>query len=308
VRTPHTIASSIALASLIVWGSRPAGAAAAPAAAPAQSAKPAPASAALDVRLPLKSGSTRFLVLGDTGTGDRPEFEVGQRADTYRQKVGFDFSLLLGDNIYGPERPQEYVKRFEMPFKSLIDAGVKFYATLGNHDDPNQRFYKPFNMNGERYYTYSRGNIRFFVLDSNYLDRKQLDWFEKELKSSGSDWKMAYFHHPLYSSGAAHGSEVDLRTLLEPLFVKYGMNVVFAGHEHFYERIKPQKGVYYFTAGGAAKLREGNITRTDLTQVGFDTDRSFMIVEVSGDDFYFQTISRTGKTVDSGTIHRPAKQ
>ena len=51
-----------------------------------------------------------------------------------------------------------------------------------------------------------------------------------------------------------------LRTQLEPLFLKYGVNVVFAGHEHFYERIKPQKGIAYFITGGSAKLREGNIT------------------------------------------------
>jgi 3',5'-cyclic AMP phosphodiesterase CpdA len=120
-------------------------------------------------------------------------------------------------------------------YKPLLDGGVKFYAALGNHDDPNQRFYKPFNMNGERFYTFTKGNIEFFVLDSNYMDRKQLDWFERAIKDSKSDWKMAYFHHPLYSSGMTHGSEVDLRVLLEPLFVKYGMDVVFAGHEHFYE-------------------------------------------------------------------------
>jgi Calcineurin-like phosphoesterase len=278
-----------------------------PATQPATQAAPAAQTADPDVRLPLKNGSTRFAVLGDTGTGEKPQYEVGQKVEEYRQKTGFAFSLMLGDNIYGSERPQDFGKKFELPYKALLDAGVKFYATLGNHDDPNQRFYKPFNMNGERYYTYTQGNIRFFVLDSNYLDRKQLDWFEGELKSSGSDWKMAYFHHPLYSSGAAHGSETDLRALLEPLFVKYGVNVVFAGHEHFYERVKPQQGIYYFTCGGAAQLREGNIKRTNLTEVGFDTDRSFMIVEVAGDDFYFQTISRTGKTVDTGSIHRSSK-
>ena len=168
---------------------------------------------------------------------------------------------MVGDNIYGSERPQDFQKKFEMPYKPLLDAGVKFYAALGNHDDPNQRFYKPFNMNGERFYTFTKGNIEFFVLDSNYMDRKQLDWFEREIKDAKADWKMAYFHHPLYSSGEAHGSEVDLRAVLEPLFVKYGMDVVFAGHEHFYERVKPQKGIYYFTCGGSAKLRKGDIRK-----------------------------------------------
>ena len=79
-----------------------------------------------------------------------------------------------------------------------------------------------------------------------------------------------FFHHPLYSSGASHGSDTALRDQLEPLFIKYGVDAVFAGHEHFYERIKPQKGIYYFVSGGAAKLRKGDIQRTNLTEKGFD--------------------------------------
>ena len=262
---------------------------------------------AQELRLPLRNGSTRFAVLGDTGTGDSEQNQVAAKVEEYRQKTHFEFAILLGDNIYGSERPQDFVRKFERPYSALLQAGVKFYAALGNHDDPNQRFYKPFNMEGERYYTYQKGPIRFFVLDSNYLDRRQLEWLEAELKKSGSDWKIAYFHHPLYSSGETHGSETDLRALLEPLFLKFGMNVVFAGHEHFYERIKPQKGIFHFTAGGAAKLRRGDISKTDMTEVGFDADRSFMVVEVAGDEMHFQTIARTGKIVDSGVLQRQPK-
>jgi len=178
---------------------------------------------------------------------------------------------------------------------------------LGNHDTPNERFYKLFNMNGQQYYTYKKSNVRFFALDSNYMTPQQLSWLEKELQNSGSDWKICYFHHPLYSSGAAHGSSTELRLLLEPLFVKYGVQVVFAGHEHLYERVKPQKGIYYFTEGGSGQLRKGNLRKTDLTAAGYDQDRSFMLVEIAGDELYFQTISRTGLTVDSGVIRRVAK-
>jgi predicted phosphodiesterase len=260
---------------------------------------------AQNVTLPLATGSTRFAVLGDTGTGDKPQYEIGRKLEEYRQRANFTFTIMVGDNIYGSERPQDFQKKFEMPYKPLLDAGVTFYAALGNHDDPNQRFYKPFNMNGERFYTFTKGNIEFFVLDSNYMDRKQLDWFERAIKDSKSDWKMAYFHHPLYSSGAAHGSEADLRALLEPLFVKYGMDVVFAGHEHFYERVKPQKGIYYFTCGGSAKLRKGDIRKgSALTEKGDDVENTFMVVEVKGDVFNFQAVSRGGVTIDSGALQR----
>ncbi len=251
---------------------------------------------------PTNADSTRFAVIGDTGTGDKYQDDVARVLIESHQTFPYTFVIMMGDNLYGSERPQDYVKKFEMPYKPLLDAEVDFYASLGNHDDPNQRLYKPFNMNGERYYTFTKGSIRFFVLDSNYMDRAQLTWLEGELQKSTDKWKMAYFHHPLYSSGGRHGSEVDLRQQLEPLFLKYGVDVVFAGHEHFYERITPQKGIRHFTCGGGAKLREGDVLRGPLTAAAFDTDRSFMLVEVSGETFRFRTVSRLGKTVDEGTF------
>ena len=210
---------------------------------------------------------------------------------------------MLGDNIYGSERPDDFVKKFERPYKALLDQKILFYASLGNHDDPNQRFYKPFNMDGKRFYTFEKEDVRFFALDSNYMDQAQLEWIEKELSGSKNTWKIAFFHHPLYSSGARHGSEVDLRELLEPLFLKYGVSVVFSGHEHFYERLKPQNGITYITNGGAAKLREGNIrVGSEMTAKGFDTDRSYMLVEIADKTMHFQALSRTGELVDSGSV------
>ncbi len=95
---------------------------------------------------------------------------------------------------------------------------------------------------------------------------------------------------------------MDLRTQVEPLFIKYGVDVVFAGHEHFYERIKPQKGIYYFIEGGSAKLRKGDIRAGALTAAGFDTDFTFMLAELGKDAMQFQVLSRSGKPIDSGTL------
>jgi predicted phosphodiesterase len=254
--------------------------------------------------LPLRANSVRFAAIGDVGTGDKSEYETAAQVVSYHKLFPFTFVLLLGDNIYGASRPQDFKNKFEKPYKPLLDDKVEFHAALGNHDDPNQKFYKPFNLGGERYRTFKKGNVRFFVLDSNYMDPEQVAWLEKELAASGSDWKIAYFHHPLYTT-ARRGPEIELREILEPIFVKYGVDVVFNGHEHIYERIKPQKGIQYFVAGGAAKLRPGD-TRPggEITEVGFASDRSFMLVEVAGNEMFFQTISRTGATVDKGTIRR----
>jgi predicted MPP superfamily phosphohydrolase len=260
--------------------------------------------AAQTLTLPVKDGSVRFLAFGDMGTGEPPQYELAQRMMDLRQKFPFTFVLMLGDNIYGGKSAQDLRKKFEIPYKPLLDAGVQFYASLGNHDDTNERFYKLFGMNGQRYYSFKKGNVRFFALDSNYMDPEQVAWLEKGLSSADADWKICYFHHPLYSSGKFHGSSVELRQVLEPIFLKYGVQVVLAGHDHVYERTKPQKGITYFVEGAAGELRKGDLRKTDLTAVGFDTDRSFLAIEISGDNFYFQTVSRSGATVDSGTIHR----
>jgi 3',5'-cyclic AMP phosphodiesterase CpdA len=222
--------------------------------------------------------------------------------DTFNFKV----VLMLGDNIYGSDTPQDFVKKFELPYKSLLEPGVKFYASLGNHDSPKQTEYKPFNMNGKRYYTFRpKRGIRFFALDSTFMDKEQLEWLEKELADSESDWKIAFFHHPLYSSGARHGSDLKLRAALEPLFVKYGVNMVLSGHDHVYERMKPQKGINYFVIGNSAKLRAGNIRlASSLTAKAFDRDLSFGVMEIDADALYFQVVSRKGETIDSGSILR----
>jgi predicted phosphodiesterase len=257
--------------------------------------------AAQDMKLPVLPNSVRFLVIGDAGTGDSRQNEVAAQIVRYRAEFPFTFAIMLGDNIYGKERPQDFAKKFERPYKKLLDAGVKFHAALGNHDDQNQRYYKPFHLDGQRYRTFKEGHVRFFILDSNYLDPEQLKWLEKELKASDSEWKIAYFHHPLYTT-ARRGPEVELRAILEPLFVKHGVDVVFAGHEHVYERFKPQKGIHHFLAGGAAKLRKGDTRRGPLTAAAFDTDRSFMIVEIADSKMYFQAITRTGVVIDEGII------
>jgi predicted phosphodiesterase len=257
-----------------------------------------------DFKFPLKNNSVRFAAIGDMGTGEPPQYEVAQQMVKARQVFPFDFVIMLGDNIYAGSKPADFEKKFEVPYKPLVDAGVKFYASLGNHDNTNERFYKPFNMNGESYYTFKKGNVRFFVLNSNYMDPKQLAWLESQLQNSGSDWKICYFHHPLYSSGRFHGPAADLRQSLEPLFIRYGVDMVFAGHEHVYERVHPQHGIYYFTEGASGELRPGNLAQSAITDKGFDTDRSFMLIEIVGDEFNFQTISRTGATVDSGVIQR----
>jgi hypothetical protein len=262
---------------------------------------------AQEFALPSIPDSVKFAAIGDAGTGDPPQYDIANQMTRLHATFPFDRVIMLGDNIYGGQTASDLTKKFSQPYKALLDMGVKFYASLGNHDDPVNVRYPLWNMGGQRYYDYATKNVRFFALDSNQIDKKELDWLENELKTSKEEWKICYFHHPLYSDGRTHGPSVDVRVVFEPLFITYGVNVVFSGHDHIYERITPQKGIYYFVEGAGGELRKGDTRRSATTAAAFDQDQSFLLVEVGGNRLSFQAISRTGITVDSGTIQRQAR-
>jgi 3',5'-cyclic AMP phosphodiesterase CpdA len=255
----------------------------------------------------LPAAELTFAVVGDNGTGQSPQYEVARQMLLAHAEMPFTFVVMLGDNMYGAQQPRDFVNKFESPYRPLLRMGIPFYAALGNHDEPSNRNYPGFNMGGQRYYSIARGPARFFIFDTNLMDARQLEWIEETLKRSTDRWKIAIFHHPIYSDGDRHGSNIALRVALEPILVRYGVDVVFSGHEHIYERTKPQKGITYFVAGSSGQLRRGGLTPSAITAAGFDQDQAFMVVSIAGDDLSFRTISRTGATVDAGVITRRAE-
>jgi DNA repair exonuclease SbcCD nuclease subunit len=249
----------------------------------------------------------RFAVIGDWGTGSRRQRETGQMLWKQHERFPYSFVITTGDNLYGSQDPPAFERKFVVPYKAIIDAQIPFYAALGNHDELQQLNYPLFNMNGHRYYTFRKGPVQFFALDSTLMTHGQLRWLEDELSNSKAQWKIAYFHHPIYSSGRRHGPTLVLQSALQPIFSTHGVRVIFVGHEHFYERLVPRFGIQQFTTGSAGQLRFGNIRTGSLeTARGFDTDNSFMLVSIEGDLLTFEAVSRTGAIVDSGTVVRSA--
>lgn len=259
------------------------------------------------VALPNRPGSLKFAVLGDFGTGHSASRDVAAEMLAMHAQFNFDMVLTTGDNIVGDQDDaHNLADKFEIPFRPLLETGVRFYATLGNHDRPTNISYPPLNMGGQRYYTFAKRNVRFFIVDSNWLDRVQIAWLEQALRRSTDDWKICVFHHPLYSDGVRHGPSLELRVILEPILVGHGVDVVFSGHDHVYERLHPQKGITYFVTGAGGQSERG-IAPTAATAASFDEDRSFMLVEVSGAELFFQAVTRGGATVDAGAIRQRQK-
>jgi 3',5'-cyclic AMP phosphodiesterase CpdA len=133
---------------------------------------------------------------------------------------------------------------------------------------------------------------------------EQLAWLEEDLRGTRADWKICFMHHPLYSTATTHGPSLDLRQVLEPIFIRYQVDLVFAGHEHSYERFVPQHGITYIVAGASAKLRPGSVRGGKQTAARYDRDHSFVLVEIDGNQLWFRAIDRRGAVVDSGLIAR----
>ena len=264
--------------------------------------------------LPSRPDSVKFAVIGDSGRGWTPQHDVADRMVVFRDRFPFAAVLMAGDNIYeGPATPEDYRTKFEEPYADLLASGVRFYAVLGNHDDPRQRYYAPFNMNGERYYTFRppanplaslAASVQVFALDSTNLDRAQMTWLGEQLAASDARWKVLLLHHPLYTSGR-YGLQARLtRWQLESVLTAHGVDVAFSGHEHIYARSPPRGGVVYFVSGGAGSLRRGDAGRSGSMARSFDEDFHFMLVEVTHSNLHFQAITRAGLTVDAGVLHK----
>ncbi len=278
-----------------------------------QQPAPTPAEAKVEASTPTAflnaPDSFKFAVLGDFGTGDARQYALAKRMEDVHKAFPFDTVLLVGDNIYGSDRPQDYRTKFEIPYKPLLDAGVKFFASLGNHDAREQRFYKLFNMDGELYYSIKapKQDVRLIALESTYMEPEQVAWLEKTLAGASERWIIVFEHHPLYSSGVTHGSDERLRNALEPLLTKYGVDVVLTGHDHIYERTKPQHDITHFVVGSGGKLRPGDFRRNlPFSAKVIDRENVFLAIEILGDELIFNAYATDGTVVDSGKITRVA--
>lgn len=269
-----------------------------PAAPPATAPSPAGASF---LALPQIRGGTVFGVMGDSGSGDQAQRAVAAALLEYFTAARrFQFVLMLGDNLYH----DDYQAEFLTPYKPLLDRGVTFYATLGNHDRDLEEHFAPFHMQDQDHYSFDKGNARFAVLNSNHpADQMQLQWLTGVFADAGNKWRIAFFHHPLYSSGEhADESAHVIRPAFEGALTRSGVNVVFSGHEHLYERVAPQHGIRYFVSGGGGRYLY-KVTKSAFDDVAVSTHH-FMMAEIAGDELLYEALNPDGTVIDCGVDWR----
>jgi 3',5'-cyclic AMP phosphodiesterase CpdA len=248
--------------------------------------------------------SLRFVAIADTGTGEAGQYAVAKAMGDYYDQKPYPLVLMAGDNIYDRGEMTKIVDCFEKPYAKLIEAGVEFRAVLGNHDimtsnGRDQLNYKPFNMLW-RYYTFRKGPVQFFGLDTNdNADwARQLEWLEESLARTIAPWKVVFAHHPLYSSGM-HGSSVELQEKLKPIFAKHKVQLYLSGHDHNYERSQPIDGTTYIVHGGGSNIR--GVGWSEHT--AFAAEKlSFVAIEATRKILHINAIDTDGQVFDSSEI------
>lgn len=268
----------------------------------------------IDVRLQPDAWRTTtddltFVALGDSGSGGRQAVEVASRMAATYEEEPFGLIAHLGDICYYGSIRDRFEEVFLRPMGSFVDAGVEIELAVGNHDggiffsdESLAEIETTLELLGtpDRYYVSTHGPADFFYLDSSAPSLlgagalEQLSWFENALASSTARWKIVAMHHPIYSSGL-HGSSLARRELLEPIFVRHGVDLVFAGHDHHYERTLPIDGVTYVVTGGGCKTTP--VDPQEFTAFAEST-LEFVLVRIDGDRLVSRAIRPDGDIVD----------
>jgi hypothetical protein len=159
-----------------------------------------------------------------------------------------------------------------------------------------------FNLpDNERWYSYDWGHVHFVALDTEADYSTQMTWLEQDLAATTLPWKIVYMHRPPYSSGM-HGSDTTLRNKLKPVVERFGVQLVLAGHDHNYERMKPQNGVAYVVTGGGG-IGTRSVGASSFTAFAEDVIH-FVYVEVGIDELVLHAIDATGREFDSMVVPR----
>lgn len=273
---------------------------------------------------PEENSPIAFAVISDTQGNPK----VANKMASYAWAQRPDFLVIPGDLTEVGTEHQRWTKEF-FPSMDVLIKRVPLYPVLGNHERNAKYYYDYMNLPApEYYYTFHYGPAQFFMIDSNKKctpGSEQYEWLEKELKASKAKWKMVVHHHPVYSSDAndygdlwktnksTRGDE-NVRAMSK-LYDQYGVDVVFNGHIHSYERtwqvqngkVVQSGGIQYFvTGGGGGPLEEAGPSRPKF-QNTVKKGHHYAMVRINGDIFEFQAYDEDGNLFDSLKYYRNKK-
>jgi len=272
-------------------------------------------------------GGFKFLVMGDSGWGDPRLDGQGMIA----QRIYNENPALLihtGDLVY-PFGSYDYYQRNYFNYYAATMSSIPFFPSPGNHDYdvPNAAPYLAIHAvpnegvpvpDRGRYYSYDWSNVHFVSIDAHQsLDRAvnangpMLQWLDNDLRTTKQFWRLVYFHYPPFATGQNTNDTQSLwvRQYMVPIFEKYGVQLVFSGHEHSYQRTKAIRnssfvptgvGTNYFTSGGGGAILYG-CSRTDMVPVAL-SEHHYVRAEVQDTRMTIRSIRKDGNELDTVLI------
>jgi hypothetical protein len=270
-----------------------------------------------------------FAVMGDTQGNPKVNGQLAQLAWGLRP----NFLVIPGDLVDDGKIKGQWVNEFFDSMSPLFSR-IAFFPVLGNHERNADHYYRYMDLPyPEYYYTFRYGNAQFFMIDSNKnvdAESEQYRWLERELKNlkeqeskgeSSVVWKFVSFHHPVYSSdeddygnlwkGKSTWGDLRLRPMAE-LFDRYGIDIVWNGHIHSYERTWPiasgqvvrKDGVVYMVTGGGG----GGLEQAGPIRPGFQNNvrrgHHFVYVAINGSTLELKSFDLEGRLFDNWVVEK----
>ena len=271
--------------------------------------------------------SFRFVVIGDSGCGCSEQRDVSRRMLQWHAERPFNTVLMLGDNIYAKDSRRRggsrhlFEERFDEYYAPLVKLGVKFYAVLGNHDMETKNGLDEvadrarFNILGNKgYYSFTpdvkaddKQLVEFIAINSVTIDEDttQVAWLGRTLADSKAIWKIPFFHHPIYTPPGKHEDEKNVRMQIEDVLIAAGVKITLAGHNHFYARMKPQKGIIHFVSGGGGRSLKTPIPDEKTAEAR--RANHFLFFEAYPESLRFWAVPPVGEPFDTGEIQLESK-
>lgn len=254
---------------------------------------------------PVQPDSWSFAAIGDYGGGRQPLTDVARNLIKGRPGL----VLTTGDNVYYHGTEEEYQQQWDPPqYFGDVRSNLPVMPTLGNHDTSisTKPYFDRFpELNGARFYSFTERGVHFTTLDTNESiepGSPQYRWLEQDLASSNEDWKVLYFHHPMFSGFP--GITNPATQHLAPLIARYGVDLVLTGHEHNYSRSTP------LNANGTIEVITGNgghslhpFISSQPERIAYrDVDFGHVEFEVRKDELVGRYVVRDGSVRDTFVI------
>lgn len=249
------------------------------------------------------TAAVRFVAIGDSGDG-----VYQSRIFEQFRAVPLDLFLHTGDIAYSNGTESQLDRQFFRMYEPLLRSFAAF-PTAGNHDYSTNdgaaflsSFVLPDNGDAERSYSFDWGDVHFVALDTERISPEQAAWLDADLSASALPWQIVFAHRPPFSSGE-HGSDAAFRRYFVPVLESHRVPLVLNGHEHDYERTKPQNGVTYVVTGGGGHSTRP-VDRSSFTAFA-ESVLHFVYVEITGPRLLLHAIDGIGREFDQVLIELP---